>query len=204
MIRSGLASETEFFACSEEGLWVKSVWDQDRGVIQLCWQTRYRISEGYVYYIDENGDEFDHEHAMYAKYSENPWNPIDTVLIDSEEFIEFSKGATRATIEAVMRHQALLLALGFGDSVEDVAGWFKDLRTGAFIAHALYEIRDGVGKYHGCDGMQIEVEEFDPETRTLKGTLSVQGKESVELIHEGGDVVEEFLRSTIPIGGLEE
>lgn len=195
MIRHGFGlMEDEYFALSRDNLWVKSVWDKERGVIILCWQTRYRIVDGRVEYIDENGEVFDRERVGFARFDANPWNKVDTLKLDTPEFVEMARGRMKDVINAVMRHQCMMLALGFGDSAEDVGSWFECLTKRAYIGETSYWIENGCGDFHGCDGMKLHV--HADEDDKISATLSVEGGESVELESIESEI--DFLISTVP------
>ena len=199
LIQAGFDLEmTSYFARSEEGLWIKSVWDLDTGNIHLNWHERHEVVGGRVVRLDENQSSISSEPVQFNRY-DSPWVLAGSVNLDSPEFLEFSRGLVEPTIYAIMRHLARLAALGWGDTASEVVEWFGgDLSTGEFILPSKYLIANGSGIFGGIDGLLLEVQEF--QDGALKSQILVEGHESYQFDRDLGAIeIRDFLVSTEPI-----
>lgn len=187
-----------YYSKSEDGLWVRSRWDQDNGVIDVAWHERIQILDGKVHWYDENGRVLKSEDSAFAKYSDDPWTSAGVIELDRPGFIEFSRKRTRRIIESILCHTSKLVALGFGDCAADVVEWFVRPEDGLFVVATDYEIRDGVGIFEGADGMIFTVSDLEDEQ--LSGVVKVGDHERFELNKrlEPG-VLGDFLVSTVPV-----
>ncbi len=101
-------------------------------------------------------------------------------------------------IEGVLAHSARMLALGWGDSADEVASWFEEPEHGLFIANSRYCIVGGVGVFAGLSDMDLLDSMYGDDGFT--GIVFVGDRESAPLTAPRGSLfVADFLRSTLPV-----
>lgn len=198
-IRHGVSGDG-YYAKSEDGLWVRSLWDRECGVVRLSWQPRYRIRDGQAVLLDENGEVMRADPIALAGYSETAWVDAASVCkIDRKSFLAFGGDDVVGLIAAIMRHSCLLLACGYGLGADQVSGWFVSPEDGEMImANTDYRIiSDGVGGFSKLGGMVLHVERYEEDQ--LFGVVRVsEGDASFRFEHvSGGGFVADWLRSTI-------
>jgi len=187
---------TGHYARSQDGLWVRSIWEQARGLIEVSWGERIIVNDGQVLWLDENGLVSRSDDARFAKHGDS-WVVAGEIQMDRPGFIEFGRGHMRIVIESIMCHVSCLAAMGFGASVSEVVGWFERPEDGHFVVASTYRVTHGVGLFEGADGMLFEV--LDMENDVLSGVVHVGGHESfgLESKLEPG-MLRDFLVSTEP------
>lgn len=187
-----------YYSKSEDGLWVRSLWNHERGVIEVAWQERTVIVDGKTHWLDENGETIRIEPFVSSQFPEDPWVLAGEIPLDRPGMIEFSNKGMRKVIESIMCHTSKLIALGFGENAAQVAEWFSRPEDGLFIIASEYRIQEGIGMFHGVDGLIFTVSDLKDEE--LSGVISVGDHESFELKQrlEPG-TLREFLVSTIPV-----
>ncbi|MCK5641590.1 MAG: hypothetical protein KAJ19_12380, partial [Gammaproteobacteria bacterium] len=147
-----VVGEGEYYAKSEEGLWVRSVLDYAIGQIRFEWQMRHRMSGGLVESIDCNGDVIDRTPLSEVAWSD-PWVEAGNVSMDSGELIGMVPISDLFKLQrGIMVHGSKLIALGWGTDAAEVVSWFENPWEGEFILmESEYVVRDGVGAFVDLD-----------------------------------------------------
>ena len=186
-----------YYAKSGDGLWVRSMWNQENGSIEVAWQERVVVVDGMTEWLDENGETIRTEEFTGTRFPEDPWVLAGSIPLDRPEFIEFARKDMRRVIESIMCHTCKLIALGFGENAAQVVEWYSRPGDGLFIIALKYEIHEGVGLFDGADGLTFTVS--DLENEELSGVVRVGEHESFDLRQrlEPG-MLREFLISTVP------
>lgn len=192
---------TGYYVRTDHGLWIRSHWCHDTGMIKLGWQVRYRVSNLMVIHLDENGDPMESEPISRPNMTGPSWVEVGPfVSLDRVEVAGMGKGDKRGFIDGLMRHQALLLAMGIGENSREIAEWFEEPEHGKFMMLGLsYAISDGDGAFKGLDDMVLVIESLD-EGRMV-GAITVDGDdERYALEHDvTPEFIAQFVRSTTPI-----
>jgi len=189
---------TAYYSKSQDGLWVRSCWNHDVGVIDVSWNERTLIDGDKVFWLDENGTVTRTEDVRFAKYSDDSWVSSGVIHLDRPGFIEFARGNVGRVIESVMSHTSRLAAFGFGESIAEVVEWFERPQEGLFVVSTEYMIHDGVGMLEGSDGLVLEV--VNLENEVLSMVVRVEGHESFELVKDlEPGMLRDFLISTEPL-----
>ena len=191
-----------YYARTGRGLWVRSRWCVDTGTVRLGWQVRYEINGPMMVTLDENEEIVGTVHVRNADLCGAPWVDVEPFMsLDRREIIDMGRGDTRGLIESMMRHQARLLAFGFGETSRDVAEWFVCPENGEMIrVGASHLIVGGVGVFVGLDGSRLYIRNCDDGL--FYGSVAVEGDDcSHDFSHEmSPSLVSDLLRSSILMG----
>ncbi len=190
---------SEFLAKSEKGLWVKVARYEEE--IRVEWQPRYVTEDGHLCTIDANGDVESRRPIHEARYDDDPYRLAGTIPV-TDEMVEFAGlVAFEKFIYGVMRHVTYLIVGGWGDSPEEVVGWFQNFGNVntldiPFLIIGDYKV---VGPEWepivGLNGLTISLdygEEF------IEATIKVVDS-NFDFPLDTREVITAFLISTIPV-----
>lgn len=188
---------SECFAKSPEGLWIKA--EVVESGIELSWQVRTKISNGRLCVLDANGDvklAIPRERAIYPETMRSAGIiPVD------DAFVEFScLDRFERMLEAVMRHATYMIACGYGDSPQEVVGWFEKIAEAKFVNGTSYrfiEEHDPFVDLLGVECVVYEDEDEDGEV-DLVVVADVRDKKFEFRIDSDKSLVS-FILATIPI-----
>lgn len=129
---------------SEKGLWVKSL--REGNDVAVYVQPCTRVRDGQFERLDANGEVKSAVSVKLMSY-DSPWElcgkiPIEDSWLKYCPLLDFDK-----FVYGIERHVAHLIALGFGDTPEEVVGWFSELSEAEFVMEADYEV---VGPEYGA------------------------------------------------------
>jgi len=129
--------------------------------IALWWQPRTVTSAGRVQTLDADGRVTSDVPLARVKWAD-PWVSAGEVPLD-DAFVEWT-GVQRfdACVYGTMRHLSGLLACGFGDTPEEVVGWFGDMGALQWIVEGVLYRIEGGDEFDGIDG-SVGKMEFDED-----------------------------------------
>jgi len=124
----------DHYVRSPNGMWVRAVRTEE--AIRLEWQSRTRQEAGRVRTLDANGNVVDDVPASKAQ-----WGPVWEIAGEvplGDAFVAWTTvRAFDACAFGVMRHLVGLLAHGYGETPEDVVGWFQDMGSLQWIVEGV-------------------------------------------------------------------
>lgn len=145
----------EYLGRSKKGQWIKSVRHEDDR-IDIYWKRRFDCDKDFVIYYDFNGDIESKMHASRVDWGEE-WVFAGSIkLVDEmvdlcgiENFDKFVYG--------IMRHVVCLLICGYGESAEEVIGWFDNFEEYGFVVDGRYKIIGSHGDIQDLEGGFINI-----------------------------------------------
>lgn len=143
------------FAKSQKGLWVKAVEDKIENVIRVYWQTRHVLKNKNVYEIGSNGT----PNGMLSAQSsmmERSWVECGVIQLDQPCLMQFAKqpAVFIELKQGIMRHVVDLIALGWGETPEEVISWFSDLKSLDWFQDQQRYVAQR-GKYAEFDSIEV-------------------------------------------------
>lgn len=164
--------------------------------IEIFWQPRYKYEEGKAYIIDAQGEIESVVNIASVKYGAS-WRSAGIILVD-DSLVEFC-GLENFDffVYALMRHSVNLIAGGWGETPEEVVGWFKGLGNLDFLLDIDYQISDPVLEpFLGLQQCKVEVETSSDGGRVGK-VIVKEDKFLFDL--EDREVLIPFLISVVPV-----
>lgn len=144
-----------------DGLWIKS--ERVPNAVRVCWQARTRVDAGALVELDAQGEECQRTGLRSATYPD-PWQLAGEILADAsiveiaglQDFDWFQFG--------LARHAAELIRLGYGDTPQEVMGWFTDLRAADYIRAGEYRVVGPErGPFRALGALRLIVDDRWPE-----------------------------------------
>jgi len=158
---------------------------------------------GHLVELDAQGEEYRRTPAIGAEYPD-PWQLAGEIpaghavleLSGLQDFDWFQFG--------LMRHAAGLIALGYGDTPEEVMEWFEDPRAGDYVRKGEYRVVGPERKpFFGLGGAKLMLDDRWPEegepTDDLSGTVIVQEGNEFPFAFQLSDVLAAFTIATVPV-----
>lgn len=128
---------SEHYLRSSGGLWVRARRLEE--AIRVEVQTRVEIVGGRVHTLDANGDVVGDASVQEHEWGD-PWSCAGEIPID-DALVEFcGVAALDACCYGLMRHVVGTIVLGYGESPEEVAGWFRDFVSMEWVHEGMYRI----------------------------------------------------------------
>lgn len=195
----------EFYAKSENGLWVKA--EIDINSINVYWQKRYKFSGNNVFVINAQGNICEEIDVSEIDY--DSWVQFGKISIINDYLFELCDISNfDLLLFGLMRHVCLLTVLGYGETPDEVASWFDDFDKCEFICTDKYIVSNGcVGLFEGLENTTVFVENVitDTETETENEDIDVfkckivVTKDSIfEVDLDDSKKIGDFIISTIP------
>jgi hypothetical protein len=105
--------------------------------IEVHWHTRYKFEGNKALSLDPQGDVVEEIPLVRVRYAE-PWRAGGTIKF-SDELVEIS-GVDDFDwfVHGLARHAVGLIVCGYGETVEEVIGWFEDVLAGQWIVPGTY------------------------------------------------------------------
>jgi hypothetical protein len=188
---------SEIWAKSKDGCWFKSA-IVDEG-IELFWQPRIKKSGNNIVVINDNGDVF--SSCPIASASNIPALTSAGIIPIDDVFLEVCGDLFDSFVRAVAFHSVHMVALGYGDSTDDIVDLFSDLKSFSFMNGVSYILRRcdfGIYKDNPFDGLFGR-----------KATIHVDGNKFMAIIEVGEGIYEveldtdkmkvDFLINSMPI-----
>lgn len=174
---------SEIWAKSKDGCWFKAqVIDEG---IELFWQPRITKVGNNMVVLDANGEVM--SSCSVVNVSEVPRLTSAGVIPVDDVFLETCGDLFDSFVDAVAFHSVHMVALGYGDNVEDIVDLFSDLKSFAFMNGVSYVLgRCNLGGYYenpfeGLFGR--------------KATIHVDGNKFMAIIEVGDGIYEVELDS---------
>lgn len=185
-----------YYEKSEEGLWVKAVLGLNN--IDISWQIRHEVVNGKVNIIGAQGEIIESVSQAQADFDEL-WVSCGSIPIGSDDMIDMC-GVSNfdLMLNGLMRHVVRLIVLGWGETPDDVVGWFGDIKSCDFIVSGKYVVGDEpIGMFDGLSGSIVEMDGEFEDCPT--GKIVVTDDSSFGFNLGLPSFVGEFLMSTVPI-----
>lgn len=187
----------EIWAKSKDGCWFKSsIVD---GGIELFWQPRIRKTGNNMVTMDANGDVM--ASCAVSSVSDVPALTSAGVIPVDDIFLEVCGDLFGSFVKAIAFHSVHMVALGYGDSPEDIVDLFSDLKSFSFMNGVSYVLRR-------CDFGIYDENPFEG-LFGRKATIHVDGNKFMAIIEVGEGVYEveldsdkmkvDFLINSMPI-----
>ena len=186
-------TQPEYLARSSKGVWVKAEFVDDQ--INVLWQPRYVTDGGDLCTLDANGDVEKRVPVAEGRYDE-PYRIAGTIPIvdDTVEFCGLPH--VNEFLFGLMRHAVCLILGGWGDTPEEVVGWFSDINKLDFLQEGEYQV---VGPerepFVGIGDCKI-VTSFGDEGKFI-ARIHVKNNQ-FDHVMEGHEAITAFVISTIP------
>lgn len=177
------AKSSEIWAKSKEGCWFKSS-IMDEG-IELFWQPRVKKSGNNMVVVGDNGN-------IVSSCSIENVSHIDSLVsagiipID-DVFLDICGNLFDSFVSSIAFHSVNMVALGYGDSTEDIVDLFSDLESFLFMNGVSYVLRR-------C-GFGIYDENPFEGLFGRKATIHVDGNKFMAIIEVGEGIYEVELNS---------
>ncbi|MBN2258104.1 MAG: hypothetical protein JW704_09795 [Anaerolineaceae bacterium] len=185
--------ESECFAKSAEGMWVRAVLRDDG--IELLWQVRTKVSGSNLLIFDANGAveaSTPRERAVYPESMRSAGLiPLDDAFVEFCGVENFSDA-----VIAVMRHAAYMLACGYGDTPEEIVEWFSDLKEVKFMDGTSYKIISERDEFRGLIGVKGVVYKDEDDVHVLHAMVM---EEEFQIPLIDNKILISFIIATVPV-----
>lgn len=174
------------------GMWIKAQVKTDG--IHVFWQQRVKVVGGRVQVLDANGEvESDHP---YGRFQFGDLYKSCGVISVNDDFVEFcGEDNFDEFVDAVALHVVNLVALGYGETPDEVVGWFNDLESKSFIVDGGYLFRSEHGQFAGLIGRKSRIESDEAGELTIVGVV---GEEEFKIPMDTKTSIISFVLSTVP------
>jgi|GEM_PF-2833726 len=191
-IANGLGP-SEYLARSRRGLWIKGVRTDE--AIDIYWKPRFEYDNTNVIIFDFNGEIQEKVHGSIIDWGEE-WRLAGSIKMVDEMVVMSCLQHFDDFVNALMRHAVCLLTCGYGDSPEDVIGWFDKFGERKFVVEDEYLITGEHGEFREMKGFRVRVDRS--EVGELSGIVAVRGAE-FEFDLNDPEIFTSFMISTTPV-----
>jgi hypothetical protein len=118
------------------------------------------FQNGFGFVLDEHGNELS-KFKVVSSPIPDEWLECARISMDDSGFRTFMHHSLNSGIDleelnlAVMRHAVRLSAFGWGSTVGDTLGWFRDPLNAPCLADASYMVIKAHGSFSGLEGLSF-------------------------------------------------
>ena len=172
--------------------------------VDVYWHARYKFAAGNALCLDPQGDVIEEIPLARARYVD-PWRLGGTINL-SDEIVEISGvDDFEWFVYGLARHAVGLIVCGYGETVEEVIGWFDDIKAGQWIVPGTYRYA-GPPRYPFEDLGRCLVrfsepkENEDEDDAQLSGIIELEHGDQFELGAPLAELILPVAISLVPTG----